>query len=557
MPRTLACLSLVTVLSVTAFGQSPPSASKFQMADVHTAPPSSQPPFMRAALYKSGRYEIHNANMLDLVRTAYGVDPDKVLGIPPASTRNTFEIFAAAPTGTTPDNLKLMLQDLLAERFSLVAHRDTKPVPAYVITAGPTPLLKEADGTGESGCKLQSNDTSESTAPRPGVNIVRANVNGNMVQLDLTKPLPFACRNMTMSAFTETLRTLIGAQQYILNTPVVDQTGLQGKWNFDVSWTFRQGPQAPAAANVVTIFDAFDKQLGLKLELGKAPFPVIVVDSVNPTPTANLPGVTEKMAPPPARFEVADLKPGIPIPNNGAPNNGGLGGMSMQGPGRVSFTGQSLKSLIATAWNLNNAESVIGGPPSLEKARFDVDALAPAPEIAAGFGPSMGQFDMDAIHQMLRTLLQERFKLAVHEEQRPVPGEEFTVSNPDLLRKADPSGRPGCTEGPGRDGKDPRTSNPKANRLLTCLNMTVAEFAIQLKNQASGYLGQSPVPVDATKLEGKYDFTLNFSGAGLTGPGTITLSEALDKQVGLKLGMGNHPGKALVIDHCEEKPLDE
>ena len=556
MPRMLACLSLIAVSCTVAFGQPAAPAAKFLMADVHTVPPPTQFGGLRVGLYKGGRYEIHTATMLDLVRTAYGVDPDKVLGIPPALARNFFEVVATTPPGVTPDTLKLMLQDLLAERFSLVAHRDTKPVPAYVITAGPKPLLKEADGTGETGCKIQSNDTSESTAPRPGVNIVRTNINGSAVQLDLNKPFPFACRNMTMAAFAETLRTLLGAQQYILNTQVVDQTELKGKWNFEVSWTFRQGPQAPVPAAAVTIFDAFDK-LGLKLELGKAPFPVIVVDSVTENPTANLPGVTEKLAPPPARFELADLRPGIPVPNSGGGNNGGPGGLFMQGGGRVTLLGQSLKSLIATAWNLNNAGSVIGGPPSLEKAKFDVDALAPVPEPVPGFGPMMGQNDIDGLRQMLRTLLQERFKLTVHEEQRPVPGEEFTVSNPDLLKKADPAGRTGCTEGPGRDGKDPRTSNPKANRLLTCLNMTVAEFAIQLKNQASGYLGQSPVPVDATKLEGKYDFTLNFSGAGLTGPGTITLSEALDKQVGLKLGMGNHPGKALVIDHCEEQPIDE
>jgi len=121
------------------------------------------------------------------------------------------------------------------------------------------------------------------------------------------------------------------------------------------------------------------------------------------------------------------------------------------------------------------------------------------------------------------------------------------------VKKANPGGHSGCIEGPGADGKDPRTTNPVAGRLVTCLNMTVAEFASELKNRASGYLGQSPVPVDSTHLDGKYDFTLNFSGAGVSAPGAITLDQALDQQLGLKLGMGNHPGTALVIDHCEEE----
>ena len=554
MPRTPVCLCLIATLTVIASAQPAPSVPKFLMADVHTVPPQ-QNPLMRAGLYKSGRYEVHNATMADLVRTAYGVDPDKVLGLPPAAARTFFEIYATTPPDSNPDSLKLMLQSLLAERFALIAHRDTKPIPAYVLTAAPKPLLKEADGTGETGCKIQSNDASETpVAARPGVNIVRANINGTSVQLDMNKPFPFACRNMTMAALAEGLRGLLGAPQYLGNTPVVDQTELKGTWNFDLSYTFRQGPQAPAPADAVSLFAAFDK-LGLKLELGKAPFPVVVVDSVNATPTANLPGVTEKMAPPPARFEVADLKPGIPVPNTGS-GGGGTGGIYMPSPGRVTFQGQSLKSLIATAWNLNNADSVIGGPTSLENAKFDVDALMPTPELVPGSGPAMGQVDMDGIRQMLRTLLQERFRLTLHEEQRPVPVAELTVSNPALLKKADPAATTGCVEGPGADGKDPRTANPVAARLVTCLNMTIGEFAAQLKNRASGYLAQSPVPVDATKLDGRFDFTLNFSGAGVNAPGAITLSEALDKQLGLKLGTGSHPGAAMVIDHCEEKPIE-
>jgi len=91
---------------------------------------------MRPGFYKGGRYEAHTATVFDLVRTAYGVDPDKVLNASPWMTKDLFEVTALAPPDTTPDSLKLMLQALLAERFSLVAHRDTKPITAYVITAG-------------------------------------------------------------------------------------------------------------------------------------------------------------------------------------------------------------------------------------------------------------------------------------------------------------------------------------------------------------------------------------------------------------------------------------
>jgi len=191
---------------------------------------------------------------------------------------------------------------------------------------------------------------------------------------------------MTMEAFVNGLRGMLGAQVYIANTQVVDQTGLTGKWDFDIKWTYRQGPQAAPPANFVTIFDSFEKDLGLKLELGKAPFPVIVVDSANQTPSPDLPGVTEKLAPAPLQFEVADLKPAIPVSNTGGgPMMGGRGGLSFQAMNRVKMQGQTVKSLIAAAWNLNSAESVVGGPKSADTVRYDVDGLLPTPEAAPGF----------------------------------------------------------------------------------------------------------------------------------------------------------------------------
>jgi len=558
MGQTRTCLSLLVISFGSLFGQSATPAPKFLMADVHAAAPSPNA-FLRAALYKGGRYEIHNASLLDLVRTAYGVDPDKVLPGESLSAKgllkDRFEIFAAVPSDVTPDALRLMLQALLAERFSLVAHHDTKPVPTYVITAGPKPLLQPADGVGDTGCKIQSN-TTEDPKPGGGSNIVRANFNGTMVKLNLNEPFPFACRNMTMAAFAEGLHAMLGATAYIANVPVVDQTGLKGKWNFDIEWTYRN-PQMSPPPNVVTIFDGFGK-LGLKLELQKSPFPVIVVDSVSPTPTPNLPGVTEKLEPPPPQFEVADLRPSLPFPNSGEVPGAGRGGLMFQAINRVTMQSQTLKSLMAAAWNLASPESVMGLPKALDTARFDVDALLPTPELTPGFGPAGPQgIDIDGARLMLRTLLKERFKLEAHTESRPVPTDEFTVSTPGLLKTANPAGKPGCLEGPGDDGKDPRKTNPAAGRLLTCRNMTVAEFAVQLKNRAGGYLGQSPAPFDATGLQGKYDFTVNFSGAGVTAPGAITLEDALNQQLGLKLGMGNHPGTALVVDHCEEKPLSD
>src|SRR4051812_11738262 len=98
--------------------------------------------------------------------------------------------------------------------------------------------------------------------------------------------------------------------------PVVDQTGLKGTWDYDLKWSAR-GQLAAAGGAAITLFDAVDKQLGLKLELQKIPFPVIVVDSVNHNPTDNPPGVVTALPPlPPAEFEVATIKPTAPDQRN-------------------------------------------------------------------------------------------------------------------------------------------------------------------------------------------------------------------------------------------------
>ncbi len=138
-------------------------------------------------------------------------------------------------------------------------------------------------------------------------------------------------------------------------------------------------------------------------------------------------------------------------------------------------------------------------------------------------------------------------------------------------------------EGPATfDGKDPRNSNPALSRLVTVQNMTMAQFAERLQAMASGYV-HAPV-LDATGLEGSWDFTLSFSPVGMfrggrggdggrggeaarpadaspgavpeaSDPGTgLTLLEAMEKQLGLKLVMQKRPLPVLVIDHVNEKP---
>ena len=216
----------------------------------------------------------------------------------------------------------------------------------------------------------------------------------------------------------------------------------------------------------------------------------------------------------------------------------------------------------------------------MERANWDIIAkvltMSPLNAPAAINGQAVQpQVDFASMQVMLQALLKDRFKLALHEETRPLAGYALVAVKP-KLKPADPTNRSGCKEGPGPDGKDPRTANPSAGRLFTCLNMTMAEFAAALPNQAGGYFQDFPGGVvDATKIEGNYDITVNFSnigvirggggrggGAGAT-PGEasdpgggISLQDAIEKQLGLRLEPQKNPGTVLVVDHVEEKPTE-
>jgi len=533
MMRVLASISFAALLSGAALGQSTTAAPPaFDVADVHVSPHTTNPN-MSGGFLRAGRYEIHRATMVDLVRTAYGVDFDKVLGGPTWLETDRFDVIAKAPASTPPDTVKLMLQNLLADRFKLVVHKDSKPMPVFVLSLGKGKhKLKESEGPGAPGCMPVQQP------PQPG-----------------TVPLQIAaCHNMSTEILAQNLRGMANAY---INNPVVDQTGLKGAFDFEIRWTAR-ALLSQAGADGISIFDAVDRQLGLKLEPQKIAMPVIIVDSVNQKPSANPPGVTTSLPPlPPAEFEVANIKPSMP----GAQSIGRIQN------GRVDVQSLSLKTLITVAWDLN--DDLLVGPKWMESANFDVIA-----KVSTEGPANAPQIDFDDLRAMLRALLIERFKMKIHMEERPVPAYTLSAAKP-KLQKADPLNRMGCKEGPGPDGKDPRIANPILSRLLTCQNMTMARFAEMLPGLANGYVHTAVL--DATGLEGAYDFTLSFSAVGLlqggggggrggdappqagsaSDPnGALSLPDAINKQLGLKFDLQKRPVPVLVIDHIEEQPTE-
>jgi uncharacterized protein (TIGR03435 family) len=513
---------IVVLLSGVAFGQTNPPV--FESADVHVSAPSTNPT-MRGGALRGGRYEVRTATMVDLISTAYNMESDKVLGGPSWLDWDRFDVAAKAPPATKQDDLNQMLQNLLADRFKLAVHKDTKQMPAYALTVGKDKSkMKQASGDGQPGCQGAQQNAAPGAVPYQVM----------------------SCHNMTMEAFAQALRDFSGG--LYLADPVVDKTGLTGNWDIDLKWTPRNR-LAQAGSDAITLFDAIDRQLGLKLEAQKLPLPVLFVDSVNQTPTPNAPGVAATIpSAPPAEFEVATIKPS-------APDARGQNGRLQNG--RVDVQNFTLKQLIQLAWQMsNNSDMIAGLPKSADSNHYDIAAKV------VSSGPANAQeLDFDTLTTMLQKLLIERFNIKSHMEDRPVSAFTMTATKLVRLQKADPQNRTNCKAGAG--------TNPMLNRLITCQNTSMAQLGVALENMANGYV-RAPIK-DATELEGYFDFSINFSGVGLLPGaqfdpskasdagdpnGSLTLPEAMQKQLGLKLEMGKRPLPVLVIDHIDEKPTE-
>jgi uncharacterized protein (TIGR03435 family) len=543
MMRAFAGIILLA-LSGPLRAQSADNPPAFEAADVHVSPHRFLT-FFQGGVLRGDRYVLRQATMVDLIATAYGVDGSNVQGGPIWLETDRFDITGKVPATTPPATLKLMLQSLLQDRFKLVLHNGSKPMPVFVLTTGKSkPKLKEAEGSGDADCKYQGQP------PTPGT----------------VASIVFACHHTSVEEFAHNVHEW--ARDY-LTDPVLDSTGLKGSWDFHIKWTPKLLLQK-AGPDGISIFDAVDQQLGLKLERQMAPRPVLIVDTINQKPTPNQPDLEKILpSPPPPQFDVATIKPAMP----GGQVHGGMSG------GQINVQNTTLRSMLTFAWDLNpnDEEVLVGAPKWLDVDRFDILAKV-VNDAPASAGANAQRIDIEDLRPMLQALLEDRFKLKAHIEDRPVSAYTLIAVNP-KLRKADPLSRTRCIEGPGPDRKDPRTVNPALNRLVSCQNMTMAQIGDELQRIANGYIYTSVL--DATQIKGSWDFTLSFSSANLTqaaggggaGPpsgasapsstsatsdpnGALTLFDAVSKQLGLKLEKQRRPAPVLVIDHIQEKPTE-
>jgi uncharacterized protein (TIGR03435 family) len=468
-----------------------------------------------AGLLRGDVYQFENATIVDLIAAAWAVDRDHVIGGPAWLDSTRFGIIARVPADTNQDSLRLMLQALLADRFHLVVHDDTKAFAHYVLTVGKRLLLKPPLDTGEAGCRPLTNTAA----------------NRAMV-----------CRNMTMAQFANRLPRIAG--DYFIDNTLADQTGLDGAWDFQLRWTARNSLATPGSG-AISIFSALEDQLGLRVAIRDVPAPVIVVDHVSETPTPNPDGVSRNLPGPQQEFEVATVKPSAPGSNER---------MITDDRALVTFRGFTVRALIKYAWGfqdmdvIDNDDLLAPTPLLSESVRYDITARLAIP----GRGLPA---DLDLIRRALRSLLVERFRLATHTEERPISVYALVASKP-RLPKASPANRSGCR----LSLLDPAMNVTAAPLFsMSCRNTSMVQLAENLQPWGGVYV-RHPV-IDATGLTGAWDFTVRWSPPHLLAAaptadpnGALTLVGALDRQLGLKLRLQKTPVAVLVVDHVESMP---
>ncbi len=539
--RLLGVLIMVALAMAQLLAQQP----KFELADLHV----STTPRWFAENYvqnnsghlSDGPYIIRDASLLTLIEAAYGVTDDMVTGGPSWLKLDIYDVIAKVPGDTTQATARLMLQSLLAERFALVARRDTRPMPRYVLSVSKGgSKLKPAAESQDSGCRQQ-------------MGAIEGGRGGPITPASLPN-LKVACHNVTSTQMIENFRQMAGGPiNTYLPREVFDSTGLEGKWDFELEFT-PIGIVGDKGRDGLTLFDAVSKQLGLNLELKDVPVPALVIESVKRNPSPNDPAVKTDLGLTTARFEVASIKPINP--------NERITGFT--GGGELRFLG-NLRSLIVQAFMLypNAANDVILGlPKSADSQVWIITAKLPSSGEGAptGGGARPQPPQRSVVMEMLRGLLADQFELKTHTENREVTVYAMTLPGKPKMTQADGSERSECPV-------DPTAVKPYPNMgsMVSCRNMTMAEFAMNL-NQATGFFDH-PI-VDATGLTGGWNFKIGWSrpnlgpppGANQAGEATeptgLTSYEAVERQMGVKLVKQKRSIPVIVVDHVEEKPIE-
>jgi uncharacterized protein (TIGR03435 family) len=263
--------------SAQSAAPAPQERPRFDVVSIKRTSPDDTRPGADFTTAAGGRLIARNNPVSNFITNAYGVPNYLLLGGPDWVRVDRYDMEAKAEGDLPRGQAMLMLQTLLEDRFQLRMHRETREVPAYVLTVarGGAKLTSAKPGCIEPG------STKPVPAPAPGA--IVSNRCGNNRLSTVTPP------NMTWQGVSIDMRQIASTLAGYFRRPVVDRTGLTGYFDVQIDLPPLQ-PVAAADAGAldqgVSVFTVLQEQLGLRVEEGRGPADVLVIDRIE-RPTEN------------------------------------------------------------------------------------------------------------------------------------------------------------------------------------------------------------------------------------------------------------------------------
>jgi uncharacterized protein (TIGR03435 family) len=218
-----------------------------------------------------------------LVGEAYGVRFDQV-SCPEWMKTEAYSIVAKIPPNTTKDQFKLMLRNLLADRFHLTLHHEPKVVPVYILSVAPDgPKLKPSPADATAPVEGASSEKDRFPPLQPGKTMAL-----------WWRDRAYYTYRQTMGEFAFGLGALVSISNgdgIVRGSPpmpfVVDETGLTGKFDFTLEFAGSPVPASPDAPRDGPTLSSALQRLGLKLEKGKRSVEFLAIDHADKVPTEN------------------------------------------------------------------------------------------------------------------------------------------------------------------------------------------------------------------------------------------------------------------------------
>ncbi len=274
MIRGMAGVCILAIAPAMAYAE---GALVFEVASIKPAAPQPPGRFQISMGGDPGRINYTSVSLKNLIERAYSMKSYQVSG-PDWMDSERFDVTAKLPDGAKQSDVPVMLQTLLAERFKLTIHREQKSMPLYAVVVG------------KSGVKMPKVEAEAAAGPNGGAIRMQMGMKGRQLSGNVT------------------IDGLAGMLSRMLDRPVIDMTELKDTYDMKLEWTpddreggmmggikmagVPAGDHPPASESsdspsAPSLFAAVQEQLGLKLDPRKGQVDVVVVDSVEKSPTQN------------------------------------------------------------------------------------------------------------------------------------------------------------------------------------------------------------------------------------------------------------------------------